>query len=590
LQHKALLQARLEAVDFMLHEPDLRQVLRHKLKHVADFMRALTRLAMERGGPRDLAQIRDSMIEALALQSLLALKQQSLPEELAACAAVLMHVNPALIERLQHTLADDLPLQKRDGGFVRTGYDASLDELRRLQSDSRSYIAGIQEQYSAQTSCRALRIKYNNFLGYFVEVPQAAGETFLKEPWNATFVHRQTMAGAMRFSTIELSELEAKITSAAQQALQKEHSIFEQLRQHVLCEAKILQALSEALAVLDVTCALAELAATRAWVKPVLTDDLCFEIEAGRHPVVEAALKKQGVDFVANSTDLSPQMSPPSAASPQKNAQGKIVLLTGPNMAGKSTYLRQNALIVILAQMGSFVPATAAKIGLVDKVFSRVGAADDLARGRSTFMVEMVETATILNQATQKSLVILDEIGRGTATFDGLSIAWAAVEYLHEQLKCRTLFATHYHELTALKERLPHLHNATLKVTEWQGDLVFLHEVITGSADRSYGIEVAKRAGLPKTVILRAQTVLAELEREKREHPTHLMLDDLPLFSQAALRPSEHQKQEKEAQNAPDPFSEYFVNLNPDDLSPREAQQHLYALHALYLKHQKDIA
>ena len=380
-----------------------------------------------------------------------------------------------------------------------------LDELRELQQDSRRFIAALQSRYATETGCRTLRVKHNHMIGYFVEVPQNVGEDLLKEPWKDTFVHRQTMAGAMRFSTMELGELESKIASAADRALKIELALFDEMVQALLDLAADVAAAAEAIAVIDVSASLADLAMRLDWTRPVVDTGLAFTVKGGRHPVVEAALKREGVPFIANDSDLS-----------GKDA-GHILLITGPNMGGKSTYLRQNALIVVLAQMGSFVPAKEAHLGIVDRLFSRVGAADDLARGRSTFMVEMVETAAILNQATARSLVILDEIGRGTATFDGLSIAWAAIEHLHEANRCRALFATHFHELTALADRMARISNATLKVTEWNGEVVFLHEVVPGAADRSYGLQVARLAGLPVPVVERAKTILSELEKSDRE-------------------------------------------------------------------------
>jgi DNA mismatch repair protein MutS len=407
---------------------------------------------------------------------------------------------------------------------------------------------------------RTLRIKHNNVLGYFIEVAQAAGEGLMQEPWRGTFIHRQTMAGAMRFSTVELGELQDKIASAADRALRLELALFAALRAGVLAAGEGIRQVAAALALLDVSVALAELAANEGWSRPLIDASDALVITGGRHPVVEAALKASGQPFVANDCDLTAE------------GGGRITLLTGPNMAGKSTFLRQTALIIILAQMGGYVPATAARIGLVDRLFSRVGAADDLARGRSTFMVEMVETAAILNQAGPRALVILDEIGRGTATFDGLSIAWSAIEHLHEVNRCRALFATHFHELTALAEKWPHISNATVRVTEWNGDVVFLHEVVPGAADRSYGIQVAKLAGLPPAVVERARLLLAELEKSERQKPVAAIVDDLPLFA-ALIR------QATPAQPArPDPMREALAGIDPDELTPKQALEALYAL------------
>nr|WP_246180188.1 DNA mismatch repair protein MutS [Microvirga thermotolerans] len=551
---------RQDSVAALCEDGALRDRLRRILKRSPDFARALSRLGLGRGGPRDLACLRDGLLAARDLGLELAIAP-NLSRELAEAARTLQALDTSVADRLAALLADELPLQKRDGGFVRAGYDAGLDELRELQQDSRRFIAALQARYANETGCRTLRVKHNHMIGYFVEVPQNVGEDLLREPWKDVFVHRQTMAGAMRFSTVELGELESKIASAADRALKIELGLFEAMAQDLVAMSSDIAAAAQAMAVVDVTAALAELAMRLDWTRPAVDRSLSFRIAGGRHPVVEAALKREGQPFIANDADLS-----------GKDA-GHILLITGPNMGGKSTYLRQNALIVVLAQMGSFVPAKEARIGVVDRLFSRVGAADDLARGRSTFMVEMVETAAILNQATARSLLILDEIGRGTATFDGLSIAWAAVEHLHEVNRCRALFATHFHELTALAERLPRVSNATLKVTEWQGEVVFLHEVVPGAADRSYGLQVARLAGLPVAVVERAKTILSELERSDRENPKRVFVDDLPLFAVAA-RPEPAQTA------APDPLRQALESLDPDQMTPREALEALYRLKA----------
>jgi DNA mismatch repair protein MutS len=566
LTDPAAIGERHEAVAALIADPGLRDDLRTALTRVPDIARALARLALDRGGPRDLAALGAGLDAGRAIAGLIAGRPE-LPPELRRAALALGQVDPDLPSRLRGTLADDLPLNRRDGRFVREGHDAALDELRLLQVDSRKVIAQLQARYAAETGCRTLRIKHNAMLGYFVEVPQAAGEDFLKEPWRAVFVHRQTMSDAMRFSSVELGELEAKIASAADRALKLELSVFAGLSEAVLAQAEPIKAAAQALAEIDVATGLADLAARESWCRPKIDASLAFAIEGGRHPVVEAALKRDGKPFVANRAELSP---------PAEEAKGgRICLITGPNMAGKSTFLRQNALIAVLAQMGSYVPAQSAHIGIVDRLFSRVGAADDLARGRSTFMVEMVETAAILNQAGPSALVILDEIGRGTATFDGLSIAWAAIEHLHEINRCRSLFATHYHELTALGDRLTRVANATVRVTEWNGDVVFLHEVIAGAADRSYGIQVAKLAGLPPAVVERARAILGELEKTEREKPVAALVDDLPLFAaplrRAAVAP---------AAPAADPLRLALAELDLDEMTPRQAIEALYRLKA----------
>ncbi len=562
LTSPAAIDRRLDVVSAFVADVAARADTCSQLQAAPDLARALTRLAVGRGGPRDLAAIRDGISAAARLaQSLAALKDApiDIAEALAACRAP----DAKLASELAAALGDDLPLMKRDGGFVREGYDAALDETRALRDESRRVIAALQARYADESGVKALKIRHNNVLGYFVEVTAQHGEKLMAPPLNAAFIHRQTLAGQVRFTTTELGELEAKIASAADRALGRELEIFDRLSQAVIASGDAIKRCADALASLDVASALAALAAERDYARPEIDDGLAFVIEGGRHPVVEQALSRDGTPFVANDCELSP---------PGGAEAGRIWLITGPNMAGKSTFLRQNALIAILAQMGSFVPARYAQIGVVDRLFSRVGAADDLARGRSTFMVEMVETAAILNQAGSRALVILDEIGRGTATFDGLSIAWATIEHLHDVNRCRSLFATHYHELTALSARLNRLHNATVKVKEWKGEVVFLHEVVAGAADRSYGIQVAKLAGLPGAVIERAKVVLAKLEQEDRAAPKGF--EDLPLFA-VNVKPAEPQAA------ADDKLAAAIAALHPDDMSPREAMDALYRLKEL---------
>jgi DNA mismatch repair protein MutS len=557
LTDPAAIEERLDAVAALGVASVLRTVIREQLNAAPDMARALTRIAMDRGGPRDLAAIGQGLVAAAALSEGVA---SGAAGELRHAAEGLARPDPAVAALLASALADELPLLKRDGGFVRAGYRAALDETRALRDESRRVIASLQARYAEETCIRTLKVKHNNVLGYFVEVGQQHGDAFLKAPLNATYIHRQTMAGAMRFSTTELGALEAKIAGAADRALGLELEVFGELAATVLAASGAIKAAAEALAMVDVAASLATLAIEQSYARPLVDASLAFAISRGRHPVVEQALRNT-TPFIANDCDLSGS----------QGDGGRIWLITGPNMAGKSTFLRQNALIAVLAQMGSFVPAASAHIGVVDRLFSRVGAADDLARGRSTFMVEMVETAAILNQSGPRALVILDEIGRGTATFDGLSIAWAAVEHLHETNRCRSLFATHFHELTALSKRLKRLHNATMRVKEWQGDVIFLHEVTDGAADRSYGIQVAKLAGLPPSVVERARQVLSELEATDRAAPTRRMVDDLPLFA-AAPRPAPIAKSE--------PALDLLDSIDPDDMTPREAQEALYALKA----------
>ncbi|WP_442953890.1 DNA mismatch repair protein MutS [Pararhizobium sp.] len=554
---------RLESIAVLISQPSFGDDLRDALKHVPDMPRALSRLALGRGGPRDLGAILQGLQSAASVAGLLSRGQLS--RELETARDGIAALPPGLGLSLKSMLSDELPLLKRDGGFLKPGASTELDEMRALRDQSRRVIAELQLQYAEETGVRSLKIKHNNVLGYFIEVTQgnASGLTDGDEA-KARFIHRQTMAGAMRFTTTVLSELETKIANAADKALTIELATFEAMTADVVNQAEAIKRAARALATVDVATALAALAEEQGYCRPIVDSSKMFAITAGRHPVVEQALRRQAANpFVANNCDLSPI---------EGAGDGAIWLLTGPNMGGKSTFLRQNALIAIMAQMGSFVPAGSAHIGIVDRLFSRVGASDDLARGRSTFMVEMVETAAILNQATERSLVILDEIGRGTATFDGLSIAWAAVEHLHEGNRCRGLFATHFHELTVLSEKLGRLSNATMRVKEWDGDVIFLHEVGPGAADRSYGIQVARLAGLPASVVARAKDVLAKLEDADRKNPASQLIDDLPLF-QVAVR-----REEAARSSGASKVEEALKSLNPDDMTPRDALDALYVL------------
>lgn len=569
--------ARLDAVGFLLNEPILRARLRDFLKSAPDMARPLGRLGLDRAGPRDLGAIASGLIGAAMIGEQLS-GIPDLPDALRNAARRLIDAPADLANLLQAALADDLPLNKRDGGFVRSGYSANLDDTRGLSANSRRTIAELETAYAAETGIRSLKIKYNNVLGYFIDVSQQHGEKLLAAPHVGRFIHRQTLANAMRFTTTELADLEARIASAGDRSIGLELEIFADLGQRVLDEGDRILAAADALAAIDVTAGLAELADAEGYTRPHVDQSLDFAIEGGRHPVVEQVLRREGGEaFVANACDLGPLPSLSANTKPD----GRLIIVTGPNMGGKSTFLRQNALIAILAQAGSFVPAASARIGIVDRLFSRVGAADDLARGRSTFMVEMVETAAILNQATRRSLVILDEIGRGTATFDGLSIAWGTIEHLNAVNRCRALFATHYHELTTLADRLVRVANVTVKVREWRGDVVFLHEIVPGAADRSYGIQVARLAGLPGQVIERAKQVLKQLEEHDRKRPAAALIDDLPLFSSGRPAPSTQAPMVRSV--VPDEvkgFIEELQSIVPDDFSPREALQLIYDLKA----------
>ncbi len=548
-----------DQVETFAGETELRGGLRDYLKQLPDLERALSRLSIGRGGPRDLGMVRDALDIAETIRAVLLASGDDILTQFADGIALDENCK-RLKDTLKSALDDTLPMMDREGGFIRDGYDAGLDHLRSLRDDAKRLIAGLQAGYREQTDINLLKISYNNVLGYFIEVPSRHADRLMvkKEDASNPFIHRQTLANNARFTTPELSELERDISSAAEKSLALEQSLFAKFVSETVGNADCLGAIARGAAQLDVALALAELAVEKNYTRPKMEDSLAFTIEGGRHPVVESALQKDGAPFVPNDCSLDPQQ--------------RLWLLTGPNMAGKSTFLRQNALIAVLAQMGSYVPATSATIGIVDKCFSRVGASDDLARGRSTFMVEMVETATILNQATERSLVILDEIGRGTSTYDGLSIAWACVEHLHEVSKCRSIFATHYHELTSLKARLASLACHSMAVKEWDNKIIFLHSVQRGAADRSYGIHVAQLAGLPESVTDRANQVLELLN--KGEHGVAALTrlaDDLPLF-QAAPKPTPRK---------PSAVETRLADINPDDLSAKDALNLLYDLKSL---------
>lgn len=548
-----------EQVETFVTETNLRERLRDMLRALPDLERALSRLTIGRGGPRDLGSIRDALSVCETLRGFLL---SAGGDVLTAFADALKSSGElqALRDTLTAALEETLPMMDREGGFIKSSFAADLEHLRGLRDDAKRIIAQLQGKYREHTDINLLKISYNNVLGYFIEVPSRhADRMMVKTGDNVNpYIHRQTLANNARFTTPELSELERDIASAAEKSLALEQQFFAQFVAQVAAQSDALGALARGAADLDVALSLAQLAVDANYVRPQMEDGTAFDIKGGRHPVVETALQKDGTAFVPNDCNLDPAQ--------------KLWLLTGPNMAGKSTFLRQNALIVILAQIGSFVPATSARIGIVDKCFSRVGASDDLARGRSTFMVEMVETATILNQATNRSLVILDEIGRGTSTYDGLSIAWACVEQLHDGLQCRGIFATHYHELTNLQSRLKTLSCHSMQVREWEGDVIFLHSVAAGAADRSYGIHVAQLAGLPENVVTRAQEVLDLLSTGEQSGKLGKLADDLPLFQTA---PATQPKKSKGL------LEKRLGDIQPDSLSPRDALELLYELKSL---------
>ncbi len=552
LTDAAAIGARLDLVGWFCARGPVRDAARAALRAMPDLERALARLAVGRGSPRDLGAVRDGLAVAVGLRETLASVAQLDPPPLLAATLARIGAHGAVIEGLRAALVAEPPVDAAGGGFIAPGFDAALDALRADAHDGRRLVAAMEARLRAETGVAALKIRHNNVLGYHIEVAARSADALLAD---ANFTHRQTLAGVVRFGSLELHGLATRIASAGDHALAAEASHFEELRTTVVGHAAAIQSTAAALARLDVASALADRAGDGGWTRPRVDDSCAFAVIAGRHPVVEAAQRAARMPFVANDCDLSDDR--------------RLWLVTGPNMAGKSTFLRQNALLAVLAQAGSFVPAAAAHIGVVDRLFSRVGAADNLAQGRSTFMVEMVETAAILATATARSLVILDEVGRGTSTYDGLAIAWAVVEAVHDR-HARCLFATHYHELTTLERRLDAVALVTVKVREWNGDLVFLHEVVPGAADRSYGLAVAKLAGLPAPVIARAKAVLARLEAGKaRTGGLAADLSDLPLFAAAPPPPPT------------DTLRERLAAIDADALSAREALDIVYELKGL---------
>lgn len=553
LTDRSAIEERLALAAWFNEDPIRRQRVRGALKSMPDFARALARLAAARGSPRDLALLRDGLAGAAALR----LELETEPEKPRLLEALLPHLDghSALVDRLRIAIVDSPPIDSSKGGYIAEGYDAELDALRETASSGRRAIAALEARYRDLTGIGSLKIRHNSVLGYHVEVSAKQADRLLAP--DSGFAHRQTLAGVVRFNSPELHEEASRVIEAGAHALAAEAAHAAELTALALAAAPQITASAAAIARMDVAASHAQRAAEGAWALPQLTDEPWLEIEAGRHPVVEVALQELGERFVANDLSIG--------------TNDRLWLITGPNMGGKSTFLRQSALIAVLAQAGSFVPASSAKVGIVDRLFSRVGASDNLTRGRSTFMVEMVETAAILAQATSQSLVILDEIGRGTSTYDGLAIAWAVVEAMHDQMQCRTLFATHYHELTRLAGRLDSLSLHHVRAREWKGDLVLLHEVANGAADRSYGIAVAKLAGLPPAVVSRARSVLAKLEAGRdATGGIAAGLDDLTLFA-AAPQP----------ETGPDPLTAALDLIDPDSLTPRDALEHLYRLKRL---------
>ena len=552
-RHLDTIACRHDAVEWMVAQPKARDEMRECLRNISDMERALSRLSLGRGGPRDLLMMQVSLTQTNLLHE--RIRALELPELLAADRAALAG-HHMLAEKLGYALKPEVPYLTRDGNFIADGYRADLDEYRRLRDESKRVIALMEQKLKTETGVAPLKIKHNNMLGYFIEIPQIHEKKIPEH-----FIRRQGLAGSLRYSTEELNDIARKIEEAGTKAQQLELMLFEELVAEILAAGVAIVSAARALAEMDVVAGLAMLAESGKWVRPQMVSNTQFAVQAGRHPVVEEAQRRAHREFIANDCKLGDQA----------DAGGYLWLITGPNMGGKSTFLRQQAVLVILAQMGSFVPAQAAEIGLVDKLFCRVGAADDLARGQSTFMVEMVETASILHQATARSLVVLDEIGRGTATYDGVSIAWAVAEHLHNHTKCRALFATHYHELTALAETLPRLQNYHAAAKEYQGQLIFLHQIVAGYADKSYGIQVAALAGMPKPVLTRARALLTTLESghsltEKHDAP------ELPLFARPAMPAP--------VEAPPHAVIERLASIDVDGLTPRDALNLLAELKA----------
>lgn len=554
LADRAAIESRLALVGWLHRDPLLRADLRALLRALPDMGRALGRLVAGRGSPRDLGQLRDGLIEARRVHD--ALQSQADRPALLDALLPALTGHAELTDLLSRALVPSPPTERQHGGFIAAGYDHALDELRETSGNARRAIAALEAKYRDETGVAALKIKHNGVLGYFIELPARHADTLMAP--DSGFTHRQTMAGAVRFNSLSLHEEASRIAEAGGHALAAEAAHFEELVEKVAMRREAIAASAAALARLDVAASHAERASEGEWCRPEIVEEPVLAIEAGRHPVVEAALAKAGERFVANDCALG--------------QQDRLWLVGGPNMGGKSTFLRQNALIVLLAQAGAFVPAKTARIGLVDQLFSRVGASDNLARGRSTFMVEMVETAAILSQAGARSFVILDEVGRGTSTYDGLALAWAVAEAIHETNRCRCLFATHYHEMSRLAESCPALSLHHVRAREWKGDLVLLHEVSPGAADRSYGLAVAKLAGVPEPVVKRARAVLDKLEKGRAETGGLAAgLGELPLFAAAM------QAEEAEC----DQLRERLAGIDADALAPREALELLYELKRL---------
>ncbi len=565
----ATINNRLNMIDFFIQNSDIRNNLRILLKEVSDLEKTITRMSLNRCPPKEMFELGTTLSYLPKIKNLIYniskdnIVLNKIPQEIDNYLSSIADFS-VLVTEIAEALQDydKLPNKLGISEFIRDGYNANLDHLRNIRENQKKSIEALEQKYIQETNISNLKIRYTSVLGYFIEVPTKMAADMIQLP---QFIHRQSVLSGARFTTVELNEMEQELNTADDKAIALEVNLYNNLIDKILCATSDIYDVASVIAELDIASSLADLAIEKKYCRPIVDNSLDFIIKDGRHPVVERSIEKSFVGtFVSNDCDLG-------------NNGNKIWLLTGPNMAGKSTFLRQNAIIVIMAQLGSYVPCSYAKIGIVDKIFSRVGASDDLSRGRSTFMVEMVETATILNQATERSFVILDEIGRGTATYDGLSIAWSVVEHLHEINKCRALFATHYHELTVLSNKLKHLSLHCMKIKEFNGNVVFLHQVVNGAADRSYGIHVAKLAGLPKIVISRSEQILQSLEQNPSKVSITNIENDLPLFS---VLKEKIEKQEEDL-NKTNPALELLKETDPDILTPREALDKIYELKKL---------
>ena len=556
---------RLNIVDFFFNDSSLIENIREFLSQVFDIQRIVSRISCNRAGPRDLLNIGDTLAVIPQLKALLLSATENCIDNPIKSIIDDLKDFSSLSHNIKSAIIDEPPLIIRDGGFIKQGYNSILDEYKSLSQNTKQVILDLQAKYSLNTGILNLKIKYNNISGYFIEVPTKQASSLLDA--KSGFTHKQTLVNCVRFTTPELSEIEQKILVAQEKYLSLELSLFDELCKSILSRIDDINLLSYAIARLDLYSSLALLAQVNDYIKPVVDDSFNFEIIDGRHPVVEENLKHQNIAFIPNDCVLE-----------NKNEDSKLWILTGPNMAGKSTFLRQNAIITIMAQIGSFVPASSAHIGVVNKLFSRVGASDNLARGQSTFMVEMSETATILNQADERSFVILDEIGRGTATFDGLSIAWAVLEYLNNINRCRGIFATHYHELTGVISKMKNVSAHTMEIKEYNGDVVFIHKVGIGTADKSYGIHVAKIAGIPDEVVSRASQILENLESDDTNLSNKKLvkkIDDMDLFS---YKPQSESAKKVEEDAKLRRLRDKLKEINPDDLSPKSALSIMYEI------------